>query len=129
MGGAIAPFLRNVTAVPLLTLRAAAAGTRERVRFNYYNLILKTLVRIVHIFCSQILVCFPPTGAEFSADDPWCNARSENCEDCNGYWIDPDEDCLAMWSDCTTSAECCGTAECLDRASDGWRHCNVPSNM
>lgn len=64
------------------------------------------------------------------SEEEWCDETSGNCQECGGYWINPDDlnGCFPMWNECTSTAECCGDAECLEDRI-GWKHCNTAANL
>jgi len=58
---------------------------------------------------------------KFCGSDTFCNSSTQNCDQCNGLWIeDSPKSCVALWVECGGSSdECCGPAHCVDTSGDG----------
>ena len=63
---------------------------------------------------------------KYCGSDAWCDAATSNCEGaCQGSYIDPlaTTTCLALWTTCSSSSQCCGNnVECFVHV-DGWKGC------
>jgi len=73
----------------------------------------------------------PPTNANYCCSfdyktcsaSNYCNADQSQCEtSCQGLWIDDSpKQCVALYSQCSASSDCCGPAACVD--TGGWWQC------
>jgi len=63
-----------------------------------------------------------------SQDDDWCNESAVNCDECSGFWMVPQTNCVARFDECTNDSDCCQspstTVQC-SQESDTWSSCQV----